>query len=52
MGLTVRSCTQDETVLSDCGDSAIVKSVSTIPDECKGVGLEISTSSKRKAIER
>lgn len=25
------------------------KCVSTIPDECKGVGLEISTSSKREA---
>lgn len=26
------------------------KCVSTIPDECKGVGLEISTNSKREAI--
>lgn len=25
------------------------KCVSTIPDECKGVGLEISTNSKREA---
>ena len=27
------------------------KSVSTIPDECKGVGEEISTSSKRETPE-
>ena len=27
------------------------KCVSTIPDECKGVGLEISTNSKRKTID-
>ena len=26
------------------------KCVSTIPDECKGVGLEIGTNPKRKAI--
>lgn len=35
----------DETVRS----SFIRERVSTIPDECKGVGLEISTNSKRKA---
>ena len=28
----------------------IKKSVSTIPDECKGVGCEIGTHPKRKAI--
>ena len=29
-------------------ENLIHKCVSTIPDECKGVGLEIGTSSKRK----
>ena len=29
-------------------ENLIHKGVSTIPDECKGVGLEIGTSSKRK----
>ena len=33
-------------------EKCIVKSVSTIPDECKGVGLEMSTNPKRKAIVR
>ena len=28
------------------------KSVSTIPDECKGVGSEISTGPKRKTTEK
>lgn len=28
------------------------KPVSTIPDECKGVGLEIGTNPKRKAIRK
>ena len=28
------------------------KSVSTIPDECKGVGLEISTKPKRKTTNK
>lgn len=28
----------------------MIKSVSTIPDECKGAGLEISTSSERPAL--
>ena len=27
----------------------LIKGVSTIPDECKGVGLEIGTKPKRKA---
>ncbi len=30
----------------------LIKGVSTIPDECKGVGKEIGTFPKRKAIER
>jgi len=30
----------------------IEKGVSTIPDECKGVELEIGTNSKREAAER
>ena len=30
----------------------IIKSVSTIPDECKGVGCEIGTHPKRKAMEK
>ena len=29
---------------------SLIKSVSTIPDECKGVGYEIGTYPKRKAI--
>ena len=28
----------------------LIEGVSTIPDECKGVGCEIGTHSKRKAI--
>lgn len=28
------------------------KCVSTIPDECKGVGLEMSTNPKKKAIRK
>ena len=44
-GLTVRSH-RDETVLS----SRNTESVSTIRDECNGVGSEISTDSKRVAM--
>lgn len=35
-----------ETVLNSTMD----KCVSTIPDECKGVGLEISANSKRRTF--
>lgn len=44
--LTVRTITVVETVLNSTMD----KCVSTIPDECKGVGLEISANSKRRTF--
>ena len=38
--------------LRPCQVLYLRKGVSTIPDECRGVGLEISTSSKRKTTNR
>ena len=37
-------------MLSYCLISRTIESVSTIPDECKGVGLGMRTRSKRKTI--
>lgn len=36
--------------MADLKSSFLIKSVSTIPDECRGVGCEIGTHPKRKAI--